>query len=165
MTEVYIIDTNVWVMAEKFIGDVTTQTELDCIQACKKWLKGFTESTAIILLDDQYKVLTEYRRYVREGTLSSVYLSRLEAQPRERLLEITIQFDEDGYAVVPDILLKFDNEDKKWVALALAYTPTPPIFNAVDTDWVQWQDTLRELGITVHELCKERILEMLNTVG
>ncbi len=85
-------------------------------------------------------------------------LSRLETQPREeRLIELSIEFDEDGYATLPDGITFHDPSDRKFIAVALKFTPPAQIINATDTDWAVEKSSLSSAGITVQELCPSYI--------
>lgn len=155
----YVVDTNVWVMIDKPVGDVKTIAELDCIKTCRKWLEDFLSSEDKLVLDAHYKILGEYRRNIKQGTRAYQLLAILETAPRERLIELIIEFDKDGYAVLPFKLS--DANDRKFAAVALAHKPTPPIADATDTDWAKDQQVLSEAGLTIQEICPAYIEEKL----
>ncbi|MFC1960727.1 hypothetical protein ACFLYO_08455 [Chloroflexota bacterium] len=164
MTDDYVVDTNVWVMVDKAIAEVNTTAELDCIETCQKWLQDFINRPADrLVLDNQYMILGEYRDNIKRGRLSDDMLRKLEDQPRNRLIEIPIACDEDGYAIVPDSLVEaeFDPSDRKFVAVALAHDPTPPIINATDSDWEEKSDAIKQCGIVVIECCPDCVAETL----
>ncbi len=150
----YVVDTNVWVTMDKPIAEVQTLEEIDCIAACSKWIGDFVTSTDRLVLDDQHKILREYRNNIKQQGRAYQLLSRLETQPREEhLIELPIEFDEDGYAILPDSITFHDPSDRKFIAVALQFTPPAPIVNATDTDWAVEKASLSSTGITVQELC------------
>jgi len=153
MVDDYVIDTNVWVMMDKPIAEINTAEELECIQACRDWLQKFSTSEDRLVVDILYKILGEYRQNIQQGGLAQRYLNRLEAQPRKRIIDVEIELDEDGYAVVPSALAIPDLNDRKFIAVVLAHEPRPPIIDATDTDWEKDHQRLVDGGIKVYELC------------
>ena len=156
MTDV-VVDTNVWVMVDKSVGDVNTIEELDCIEACKNWLSMFIESKDRLVVDQPYIILKEYRQNIKKGGLAEQRLNELETQPRNRLNEVQIELDKDGYAILPENLTIHDPNDRKFIAVAIQVDPYAPIYNATDTDWAKEKDALIEQGLTIHELCPDYI--------
>lgn len=157
----FVVDTNVWVMVDKPIGEISLK-EVECMAACKKWLTDFANRHEDrLVLDNCYKILRKYRNNIREDGLARRLLNKLEEQPRDRLIELDIVFNDEGLAVVPSTLEDFDKDDRKFVAVALAHNPHPPIINATDTDWTKAQEQIKALGITVCECCPDYIAEKL----
>lgn len=60
-----------------------------------------------------------------------------------------------GYVEFPDDprLATFDDDDRKFVAVAVVADPTPAIVNAVDSDWAPVANALIDHGISVEQLC------------
>jgi hypothetical protein len=50
----------------------------------------------------------------------------------------------------------FDRGDRKFVAAALASPSSPPILNAVDSDWWDYYDVLSRHGLKIEFLCPEQ---------
>lgn len=48
-----------------------------------------------------------------------------------------------------------DNDDRKFVAVALAFAQPPPIVNATDPGWKRWEGALADHGVNVCQLCPE----------
>jgi hypothetical protein len=95
-----------------------------------------------------------------KGGLAEQWLNQLVTKPRDvRLVELTITIDRDGNAEVP--FAGLDPSDRKFVAVALAHKPTPPIINATDTDWVKVRQELESAGIILRELCPAYIADKL----
>ena len=123
-------------MVDFVISKTTTRAELDCFDACRKWLRTFINGADKLVVDLDYKIIKEYRANIAKGTLTEQWLNRLETQPRDlRLVEVQIAYDADGYAIVPPKVAIQDKNDRKFVAVVLAHQPTPPIVNGTDTDW------------------------------
>ncbi len=150
-----VVDTNVWVMVDKPISEVNTEAEKDCIIACADWLQGFIESDDRLVVDSlvTYKVISEYRRNVKKGGIAESLLNQLTGRLFYRLVERQIEFDEDGYAILPEGIDFEDPADHKFIALAMTSNPYAPIYNATDTDWAKEAEGLKQQGFTIYELC------------
>ncbi|MBM3499330.1 MAG: hypothetical protein FJX74_11745 [Armatimonadetes bacterium] len=66
-------------------------------------------------------------------------------------------WDAPGVARVPEALQCLDPSDRKFAAVALAYTPPVPVLNAVDPDWWQCAEACAAVGLVVEELCPEAL--------
>ena len=154
-----VVDTNVWVMVDKPIGEVNTEEEKDCIIACADWLQQFIESEDRLVVDSfaTYKVISEYRRNVKKGGVAESLLNQLTGRLFYRLVERQIEFDEDGYAILPVPITFDDPDDRKFIALAMTFNPYATIYNATDTDWAKEADRLAQQGFTLYELCPDYI--------
>lgn len=64
---------------------------------------------------------------------------------------------ERGFENFPDDpeLDDFDQDDRKFVAVALASGTNPEILNATDTDWWHYLEPLQQHGINIDFLCPE----------
>jgi len=60
--------------------------------------------------------------------------------------------DFDEYPDNPE-LSEFDPTDRKFVAAARASKSSPPILNAVDSDWWNFRDVLHRHGLKIEFLC------------
>ncbi len=162
MADDYVVDTNVFVWVDKPIADVKTTAELDCIQSCRDWLRDFISRDCRLVIDNQYRILKEYRRNIRRDGRASELLKLLESQPLNRLVALVVAFDENNKAVVPESVMSVDDDDDRlFVAVALAHNPIPPIVDATDTDWEKAREALTAVGIVVKELCPTYIAEKL----
>ncbi len=156
----FVVDTNVWAMADKLIADAN-EIELDCIEAAQNWLRAFIAGTDILALDDRYQILGEYRANIRQRGFATQILNQLEKKPRDRLIEVTIEFDDDGYAILSEEVLIDDKSDRKFIAVSLKFDPPAPLINAVDTDWTKDKPKLDAAKILVQELCPDYIAAKL----
>ena len=70
---------------------------------------------------------------------------------------VTITKNGESYDEFPDHagLAKFDNSDRKFIAVSNAHPDKPPVLQATDSKWWGWKDALAEVGITVHFLCPD----------
>jgi len=154
----YVVDTNIWVMIDKPLDKLSLE-EITCLKACRKWLKDFVKSEQKLVVDLSYKIIGEYRVNIPKGGLARQWLNQLETQPREvRLIEVEIELDDKGVAVLPKTLVIADKNDRKFVAVALAVDPHPSIVNATDTDWLGVQKGLEEHNIIVINLCLDYLV-------
>jgi len=154
-SQTWVIDTNVWLMADKDIDAINVIDELNCSHACQNWLSGFRDGDELLVVDSQYQIFKEYRRKIKKGGLAEQILNQLETQPRDlRLIEVQIVYDSEGYAILPSIGSSIDSSDRKFVAVVLGVpSPKPPIVNATDTDWAKADAALSHLGVVLLEIC------------
>ena len=154
-----VVDTNVWVLADRItsISGDTPAVEADCIEACYRWIQQFAEGNDSLVVDRSYRIFREYRLNISIGGLSEQILNRLESIPLERLVFVDIEFDRDGYAIVPTEAMIEDESDRKFIAVAIASEPYAPIYNATETDWTEEKERLSLFGLIVHELCPDYI--------
>ena len=54
-------------------------------------------------------------------------------------------------------LADFDDDDRKFIAVACAHPERPPIWQAVDGKWRDFLDALHQNGVTVEYLCKDYV--------
>lgn len=149
-----VIDTNVIRTADGLAGHADgafRQASLDLLVAAR---------TDVVHLDDSALILGEYLagvgsdRPYAPGTVFVHELFQVQYTQRCRRVAITphaqrsfVEFPED------DRLAAFDADDRKFVAVARAAEPRPPIVNAVDSDWAPVADALADHGVAVVQLC------------
>lgn len=158
-----VVDTNVWATAGKTIAEVDTIEEADCIEHCADWIVEFLDGNFKLIVDSNGKVIDEYNYYILPGRFPESELNRLYSELWGRLEFVDIEFDEAGYAVLPEIVCFHDPADRKFVALALACDPYAPIYNATDTDWTKEREQLIANDLIVEELCPEYIAATLGS--
>jgi hypothetical protein len=135
------------------------------VLACVRRLEDII-ATGRIVLDEGYLILSEYGRNLRsdgqgrvgDAFLKWVYINKSNPQrcDRVRITPIEhggsfVEFPED-----PD-LKGFDRSDRMFVAAARAHRDSPPILNAVDTDWWIYRSVLARNGVRVEFLCPRDI--------
>lgn len=178
-----IIDTNVLVVANTDIREdengrliavgMADHAPPDCIITCQNRLTQIRSGFTKVVLDDKERLTQEYRRYVvdphpnprqqnRAGDLFWAWLMRIQWREEKcTMVHITprqgngTEFEEfpDGTA-----LNGFDKDDRKFIAVAIAYTrdtqQTAPILQAVDTRWEGFIEALQRYGVEVEQICK-----------
>lgn len=158
---VEVVDTNVWVNMDRL--SVETDAERARVQACQEWGAAFSLGTDAykLAVDYSWKILKEYRNNIKQGGLAERYLNRLLSRPITRLELVEIRFDENHHAILPENVSFNDPNDRKFVAVSLAFQPPTPIINATETDWAKEQTQLAAAGIMVNELCPDYLAEKL----
>jgi len=157
-----IIDTNVLVAA----NGADTETSLDCQIKCKEFLDGFGIHICA-RIDLSGLILEEYRRNTsptkqRAGDIFRKKLNDSLGGDLCEMVDITPippdYTDGGDFAEFPDdpALQNFDDDDKKFVAVALAQHPPPPICHATDEDWWKHEQTLRQYGVIIDHLCPDQ---------
>jgi len=163
-----IVDTNVPIVANK----AAPQASEACVLACIARLKDIAppkdiESQHILVLDDDWHILGEYQRKLRsEGQsgagddfLKWVLINRSNPDRCEQVHITPCQDDseEQCFREFPSDpeLANFDRSDRKFVATALAHRDHPPILNAVDPDWRQYQSALERHRVRIEFLCAD----------
>jgi hypothetical protein len=54
-------------------------------------------------------------------------------------------------------LNNFDPQDRKFVAVANAHPEKPPILQATDSKWLEWEQSLHQCGIQLEILCRDEL--------
>lgn len=158
MRQPVVMDTNVAVVAN---GE-TPHAGRDCVLACIERLEAIRES-GTVLLDRSNLILEEYNRRLRtRNELEVGHRFFLWLHDRlgdeEFCLHVPVTEDpERGFVEFPEdrALAKFDADDRKFVAVAIASKRCPPIVNASDTDWHEHRDALCRNGVCVEFVCPE----------
>ena len=158
-----IIDTNVPIVANGHAD----QASLPCVVACQHLLAEFSADKRVLVLDTAWHILREYMHNLRpkgQPGLGDAFLKWVLTNHanlrRCELVPITgaphAQSEHD-FAEFPDdpALAGFDPSDRKFVAVARAHPAHPPIYNAVDTDWLPYQEALTSHGVTVVQVCPD----------
>ncbi|MEB3338149.1 MAG: hypothetical protein VKJ46_11845 [Leptolyngbyaceae bacterium] len=132
-----------------------------CLRFCQCVTPKTVQKTDTLVLDNLWLIIGEYKKKVSpsgqpgvgDAFLKWVLTNRSNPQRCEQV-SIT-QISENEFAEFPksEALEKFDRSDRKFVAVALAHPHHPPITNAVDSDWRDFQDALAEYGVQIEFLC------------
>ena len=129
---------------------------------CYQWMRSFLDSDDKLVVDRAYRIFSEYRRNIASGGVAEQELNRLESIPLERLEYVDIEFDRNGHAVLPIAVRIDDEDDRKFVAVAISRDPYAPIYNATETDWANEEERLTRFGLVIRELCPAYVSQMLN---
>lgn len=148
---IFVVDTNVWVVAES-----VRDFGVHCQRRSLGFLTSLYSEGGGIAVDSDGRILEEYRGNIAPQLAPHRILIDLLAQ--DRVVRKTIGVSDD-VAVLPNGLQDavHDADDRKFVAVSLAFfpTPPPPIVNATDSDWTDCEDELRDYGVEVIQLCPE----------
>jgi hypothetical protein len=155
-----VVDTNVALAADGKANQANRQCVLRCMQELVAIRNGRQ-----MLLDDKGLILQEYLKQRPYGFPQStgdaflVWIFDNQANcAHVRIVPVTpLNGDPRGFAEFPEDaeLMAFDEDDRKFVAVALASGNAPPILNATDTDWRIHQDALARNGVRVEFLCPQ----------
>jgi hypothetical protein len=153
-----VLDTNVAIVAN---GDAV-QADVQCVRRCLQELEA-TRDGRLLLLDDAGLILHEYLKQKPHGFPQGVgdaflvWVYDNQSNPAHiGVIPVTpLPGDPRGLAEFPDDpqLRAFDQDDRKFVAVALASGTAPPILNATDTDWWIHRSALNRNGVRVEFLC------------
>jgi len=153
-----IVDTNVPIVA----NGKSSQASPQCVINCAKKLYEI-QAQHQILVDDGWLIINEYRNKLSSTGQPGVgdaffkwVLTNQRNPQRCQFLKITPMSEESFEEFPKDASLAgFDVSDRKFVALALAHPEKPPILNAVDSDWRNFETALNQFGVKVEFLCPE----------
>lgn len=153
-----IVDTNVLLVASKKAPQASETCEL----SCEKHLQNLMQS-GVLVIDNQWLIIKEYmHKNSQSGQpnagdkfLKWVLLNHTNPNRCEKVA-IT-QIAENDFVEFPRSpdLEKFDPSDRKFVAVALTHHSKPAIANAVDSDWRNYENELKEHGVSLNFLCPE----------
>lgn len=166
-----IIDTNVPLTAAGVNTEASERCELKCEEVISQIFRG----EALIVVDDDDRVISEYRNNMYpdpKGTRAGQFLMYLLVNRRhpDRVRSLKLQLDENGHYVdYPDTedswnsdiprCERFDRDDKKWVALAVRFKretgEDAPIVNAADRCWLVFEPHLEAAGVNLEALCRD----------
>jgi hypothetical protein len=148
----HLVDTNVLIVGSAAVEPKYTDVSVaaEGIELVFNWLTDFRDDvTRRLVLDELWKIYDEYNHKLNGQHFGlQVVHHKLQAGLRVE----PVQYDNDGYGVVPASLAAVDNSDKKFVAAALNDPRTMHIVNAADSDWKQHEAALKAHDIVIVEL-------------
>lgn len=152
-----IVDTNVAVVA-----NCTDQASLQCRAKCAQKLHEIVKGRRLVL-DAGNEVFDEYRKHLSfsgqpgAGDIFFKWLTdnKFNAEQVELVELIADPLRQDQFSAFPndEDLARFDQSDRKFVALALTHPDRPPIMTATDSDWWNFLEQLNSAGVLVEFLC------------
>jgi hypothetical protein len=157
-----VVDTNVPIIANLAIDPVNIPQELvGCVFACVEAIEHVVKKGGLVI-DSNDEIFDEYRSNlsmkgqpgVGDRFMKWVHDNRwtFPLQDRVVITKNGVSYDEfpnhEG-------LTKFDNSDRKFIAVANAHPAKPTILQAVDCKWWGWKDALTAVGISVKFLCPD----------
>ena len=136
------------------MAQISADFDTACHLEALKFLDYLADVEKCIAVDDQHLIFSEYFGLLSQQLAPYEILTRLIRQERVSHREIDVS---EGVAVLPNELGRIvqDRNDRKFVAVALSFSMPPPVVNATDSDWVDWEEGLRDNGIEVIQLCPE----------
>lgn len=159
-----VVDTNVALAADGKADQASPQCVLRCLQELVAIRNGRQ-----VLLDDKGLILQEYLKQKPHGFPQGpgdaflVWVYDNQANPEHiQVMPVTpLNGDLRGFAEFPDDveLMMFDQDDRKFVAVALVSGDAPPILNATDTDWWIHRNALARNGVHVEFLCLRLMID------
>ena len=158
-----IVDTNVPTVANGF----SEQASENCVEICIERLQQITKGEIKLALDDQRRIIDEYRRQLDpsgQPGFGDAFLKWVEINWTNPewcdLIEITpVDGPKINFEEFPDdsALADFDPDDRKFIAVACAHEDNPPILQAVDSKWRDFLDALQRNGVTVEYICEDYV--------
>ena len=158
-----IVDTNVAIVANGGFEKASA----DCKQICIDRLEEITQGEAKLALDDERRIIEEYRGKlspdgqpgVGDAFLKWVEMNWTNPDHCDWVSITPVDGLDNEFEEFPDDLAlnDFDPDDRKFIAVALAHCEKPPILQAVDRQWWDFRDALRENGVTVEFICENDI--------
>jgi hypothetical protein len=147
----FIVDTNVAIVANE---EPSEKRSTGCIVACIERLETI-QTAGRLAIDDENLILAEYEPYMQwhgpRGVGHEFFIWVVNNLWNERLC------DRVRLASYPDdpAIATFDLSDRKFVQVALSHPERPPILNATDSDWRDFEAPLAAYGVRVEFLCPE----------
>lgn len=127
-----------------------------CATEALEFVPSLVGSTLRIVVDAQFEILGEYWSNVVPQDPGYAAITELIASDRVDYQQIEIRLGVVVLAAKLDGLV-YDMADRKFVAVAVAHPKRPPILNASDTDWLDWQEGLKRDGIEVRHVCEDEL--------
>ena len=152
-----VVDTNVILVANGQHQEVSP----GCIAGCTLKLHAIMQKERIAL-DDSFRILSEYqhkthpKRGNRPGDAFVKWALRNNANPAKCDLVPLQEHPVRGFESFPSDpeLENFDAPDRKFVAVAATHPNCPPILQAADSKWLDWEPALKRHGIVVDFVCR-----------
>ena len=154
-----VIDTNVPLVANHKYEAATKNDVRACVDSLVSARNG------LVVLDDSDRILAEYRRQlspsgqpgVGDRFMKWLWDNRANAEVCRSVVITPTPSDPEDFLEFPqdDRLTQFDRNDRKFVAVAKASNLHPPILNASDSDWWDYENVLADNGVHVKHICPD----------
>ena len=160
MKRVYVVDTNVGIVANNQNHSASARCVIACVEALQ-----LVRGSCRLAIDDGNRIVDEYRRHlslrgrpgVGDAFMKWVWDNRfnpryceqvtIHARPNPRGEDFD-EFPQD------EALVRFDRADRKFAAVAIASESRSSVMNATDGDWYDYHERLTHHGIKVQQLCR-----------
>ena len=156
-----IVDTNVILAASGEHDNISDS----CILNCAKYLQEIISSGHVVI-DDNFKILGEYLKKTtpKNQSIGGKFLKWLlqNSSNIKFCTQISVQeHPERGFENFPSTddhdIRDFDSSDRIFVAVSAAHPDKPPILQATDCKWINWELGLKRHGITINFVCEQDI--------
>ena len=159
MTHV-VVDTNVVVVANGSHADVSPECVIECVDRLQHLMKH-----GKVVIDDAYRILNEYQKQSspmknrRPGDVFVRWLLKNNANTRHVEKVALTEPTRDVFNEFPDATLQavVDASDRKFLATAAAHAKRPVVWQATDSEWLDWWQPLKAAGVTVEFLCRDDV--------
>lgn len=147
-----VVDTNVPIVANGTSSKVNIDCQLNAIHFLQKIVQS-----GLIFLDTDGRIQAEYGRYLsprgQPGVGDRFYLEIINSDPR-RLCRIDVQTDKGGnFEILGDEINNSDFDRNDRIFAAVAKQSGAKVYNATDSDWVDFLDLLIKNGVNVEFIC------------
>ncbi|MYF98541.1 hypothetical protein F4212_05310 [Candidatus Poribacteria bacterium] len=157
-----IVDTNVIVIAND-----TDDKRADCRDRCQDRIHQIISCREKVIIDDYWRILNEYKNNTKPNTRKGIgdvfvktLLQNLNNPNFCTIVSITpLAGNGTEFKEFPNdsALNGFDPDDRKFIAVALAYQKdygnTPTIILAIDKGWKNYITALAAHGVSVDTIC------------
>jgi hypothetical protein len=148
----YVVDVNVPIVSKGNSPQATRQCELNCI----KFLELLQQQHKIVI-DSRGKILSEYTRHLaseQEPSVASEFYKWVISNQVNPAKCEAVDIHANAQRVFNEFpadskLRRFDRNDRKYVAVAIAHPAHPEIAQAVDTKWKPYETALRKYKVRI----------------
>ena len=150
------------------------QASVECEATCAKLINDIIRGDIVPCIDAAGHALAEYRNNMYPNPsdgLAGRFLMflLLNKHNSERVFQVALRLNNNGSFIdYPDPddtwtsddprCLRFHQDDKKWVALAIRFNKDTdldaPIVNAADRGWLAFEPQLQAAGVKLETLCR-----------
>lgn len=148
-----VIEANVAIAA----NGKNTHASLECQLTCVDFLSRLVAGKEIVAIDELGLILDEYSKHLNYSGQPEVgdeffkYLHDHQYYP-DRVLRVLVtpnDIPERGFDELP--INSMDPSDRKFLVVALVSDSV--VFNALDSDWHENIQSIKEIGVEVAQLC------------
>ncbi|MXZ00888.1 hypothetical protein F4Y93_09670 [Candidatus Poribacteria bacterium] len=156
-----IVDTNVIITA----NGGADHASLDDVQRCRERIIQILDQQKTSLVDDGWRILNEYKRYVNLETrkgIGDLFVKALLRNQGNKKVCITVPItpsppgSNTDFEEFPttEALSGFDVADRKFIAVAIAYgKQKATILQALDRKWEPFREVFEQEGVQIDFLC------------
>jgi L-lactate utilization protein LutC len=156
-----VVDTNVVLVANNAHEGVSPE----CVISCTQKLVELMSTGNKVVIDDKWRILKEYQHKTtpvknrRPGDVFVRWLLKNHANAKHVEKVSLIEVSENTFKNFPDSELQteIDPPDRKFFATAAAHPEQPPVWQAADSEWIDWSSRLAAAGVTIVFICKADI--------